>query len=384
MKKRLALSDLSAGMKFTEDVLLDEKNLFVPAGIAIRQKDLDMLSAWGVTHVMSSGEPVEERPAEAGEVQEAERADGIRPNPFAGDRELYREYVDMVDRLAVVFDRVGRGEKVEPRTVDSIVQDLLRVVRDKQADLVSAILSGEIAANDYARAGVDTAILSIVVGTAIKLPTWRLAYLATGALLHDLGMARVPESIVKKKGELAEDELQKMRAHPLLSYRIITKELMYPDEVGLPGLQHHERWDGEGYPRRSPGKDVDLLSRIVSVVDAFEAMVSEKPYRNSMIGYAAMKNLLSDNSRRFDPEILKAFIRAMGIYPIGSLVLLNNAAIAKVVGIHADAPLRPKIRVVVDEFGKRYGDDEGEILDLLKEKTIFVARALDPRDVARK
>ncbi|HOX17548.1 MAG TPA: HD-GYP domain-containing protein, partial [Spirochaetales bacterium] len=100
--------------------------------------------------------------------------------------------------------------------------------------------------------------------------------------------------------------------------------------------------------------------------------------------YAAMKALLSDNSRRFDPEILKAFIRAMGIYPIGSLVLLNNAAIAKVVGIHADAPLRPKIRVVVDEFGKRYGDDEGEILDLLKEKTIFVARALDPRDVARK
>jgi HD-GYP domain-containing protein (c-di-GMP phosphodiesterase class II) len=150
-----------------------------------------------------------------------------------------------------------------------------------------------------------------------------------------------------------------MRAHPLLSYRIITKELQYPDDVGLVGLQHHERWDGGGYPRKSSGVDIDILARIVSVADAFEAMVSQKPYRNSMIGYAAMKNLLSDNARRFDPEVLKAFIRSMGIYPIGSLVLLNNAAIARVLETHADAPLRPKIKIIVDEFGKHFKDDYG-------------------------
>jgi len=130
------------------------------------------------------------------------------------------------------------------------------------------------------------------------------------------------------------------------------------------------------------GEDIDVLSRIVSVADAFEAMVSEKPYRNSMIGYAAMKALLSDNSRRFDPEILKAFIRSMGIYPIGSLVLLNNAAIARVVETHPDAPLRPKLRILVDEFGKSFSDDRGDQVDLLSEKALFVARALDPKEVA--
>jgi hypothetical protein len=125
-------------------------------------------------------------------------------------------------------------------------------------------------------------------------------------------------------------------------------------------------------------------ARIVSVADAFEAMVSQKPYRNSMMGYQAMKNLLSDNSRRFDPDVLKAFIQTMGIYPIGSIILLNNGALARVVEIHGSAPLRPKIRVLIDEFGKVFKQEDGDLIDLLTEKSLFIARAVDPKEVAKK
>jgi hypothetical protein len=93
-----------------------------------------------------------------------------------------------------------------------------------------------------------------------------------------------------------------------------------------------------------------------------------------------MKNLLSDNSRRFDPDVLKAFIKTMGIYPIGSIVLLNNGALARVVEVHGDAPLRPQIRVLIDEFGKTYKQDDGELVNLLMEKSLFIARAIDPRE----
>jgi len=106
-----------------------------------------------------------------------------------------------------------------------------------------------------------------------------------------------------------------MRAHPLLSYRIITKELMYPDDVGLIGLQHHERWDAEGYPRKTEGTEIDVLARIVSVADAFEAMVSEKPYRNSMIGYAAMKALLSTIPAASTRTYLKPSLKAWASIP---------------------------------------------------------------------
>ena len=120
------------------------------------------------------------------------------------------------------------------------------------------------------------------------------------------------------------------------------------------------------------------------MADAFEAMVSEKPYRNSMIGYAAMKALLSDNSRRFDPDILKAFIKSMGIYPLGSTVLLNNAAIARVVETHADAPLRPKITDHRGRVRQALQGRAGDLVDLLSEKALFIARALDPRELVAK
>lgn len=382
MKKRIALEQIVPGSRFTEDVFIDDKNLLVPADVAVKQKDIDALRRWGVSYVITEGSLVEKAETVSKAEAESAQASDSKLQGFAGSRELYLRYTELVDRLTQVLEKIRKGESVESKSVDVISQGVVALVREEQDAAISAILGSEAPGFEFAREAVNSAILSAVIGVTLKLPPYRLAYLATGALLHDAGMLRIPDSIVKKKGSLTEDEAQKIRAHPLLSYRIATKELMYPDDVGVIGLQHHERWDGEGYPRKTPGKDIDVLARIVSVADAFEAMVSSKPYRNSMIGYAAMKALLSDNSRRFDPDILKAFIKSMGIYPLGSTVLLNNAAIARVVETHPDAPLRPKLRVIVDEFGKRYERDEGDLVDLIAEKTLFIARALDPKELA--
>jgi HD-GYP domain-containing protein (c-di-GMP phosphodiesterase class II) len=381
MKKRIALDQIVPGSRFSEDVYIDEKNLLVPANIAVKQKDIDVLKRWGVAFVVTEGALVDEdAPSQA--ASEGAAATKLKPQGFSGSRELYLRYTELVDRLSQIFDKIRKKEAIETKAVDQIAQGVLALVREERDSAIAAILGSLVKGSNLARAGVNTAILSSVIGLTLKLPPYRLAYLASGALLHDAGMLRIPDSIVKKKGGLSEDEAQKIRAHPLLSYRIITKELMYPDDVGLVGLQHHERWDAEGYPRKTTGEEIDVLARIVSVADAFEAMVSEKPYRNSMIGYAAMKALLSDNSRRFDPDVLRAFIKSMGIYPLGSTVLLNNSAIARVIETHPDAPLRPKLRIIVDEFNKRYEGDEGDTVDLVAEKTLFIARALDPKELA--
>jgi HD-GYP domain-containing protein (c-di-GMP phosphodiesterase class II) len=380
MKKRIALDQLTAGSRFTEDVFIDEKNLLVPAKIAVRQKDLDMLKRWGVDFVMTEGSLVEAAAAAQAGAETAEPG-LLPPEDFAGNRELYKRYNDLIEGLAEVFGRIGRNEVPVAKTVDLLAQNLLSLVRDGRDAAISAILATPSRSEDLARSGVNIAIISVVIGHVLGLQPYKLVYLATGSLLHDSGMLKLPESISKKQGALSEDEAQKIKAHPLLSYRVITKEFLYPDDVGLIGLQHHERWDGEGYPRKTAGADIDPLARIVSAADAFEAMVSQKAYRDSMMGYTAMKTLLSDNSRRFDPEVLKAFIRALGIYPLGSTVLLNNAAIARIIENHPEAPLRPRIRLIVDQFGNRFEKDKGESLDLLSEKSLFIARALDPREL---
>jgi HD-GYP domain-containing protein (c-di-GMP phosphodiesterase class II) len=290
----------------------------------------------------------------------------------------------LIERLDAVFNDNASWVSVETRSIDIITTRLIQAVRDQRDSFIGYILGGEVSGHETAKSSVNSAILSALIAQELKLPNHKVMQIITGALLHDVGMFRLPREILNKRGGLSDAELQRMHQHPIFTHRIVSKELLYPEDVGVIVLQHHERWDGEGYPRRISGTAIDMGARIVSVADAFEAMVSQKPYRNSMMGYQAMKNLLSDNSRRFDPDVLKAFIQTMGIYPIGSIILLNNGCLARVVEVHGDAPLRPRIRILVDEFGKVFKQDEGDMLDLLSEKSLFIAKAVDPRELAKK
>jgi HD-GYP domain-containing protein (c-di-GMP phosphodiesterase class II) len=417
--KKIPVKTLQPGLMYSEPVYIDGNNLLVPAGVAIRKKDIERLNAWGIETVETDGNAlavVSDPKQQPGVVPAA--APGKSPaaplnqktekeaEPAAGSQNAqepvkkkgsslsltevqentgaYRSYIDLIERLDGVFSNIASGISVEARAIDDITSRLLQAIRDQRDSIIGYILGGEVVGHDMAKSSVNAAILSALIAQELKLPSHKIMQIITGALLHDVGMFRLPKEILDKRGVLSESELQRMQAHPLYTHKIVSKELLYPEDVGLIALQHHERWDGEGYPRRISGTAIDMGARIVSVADAFEAMVSQKPYRNSMMGYQAMKNLLSDNSRRFDPDVLKAFIQTMGIYPIGSIILLNSGSLARVIEVHGDAPLRPKIRILVDEFGKVFKQDEGDIIDLLTEKSLFIAKAVDPKELAKK
>ncbi|MDR2109731.1 MAG: HD-GYP domain-containing protein [Spirochaetaceae bacterium] len=402
--KKIPIANLRPGLTFSEPVYIEGNNLLVPAGVAVRKKDIERLQSWGITTVETGGEalglakapPSREKAEQAGNV-EASGAPAENPPPRkkSGSNTLslvevqenkgaYRTYLDLIERLDAVFGNIASGVSVEARAIDDIASRVIQAVRDQRESVIGFILGGEVAGHEMAKSSVNAAILSALIAQEMKIPNHKALLIITGALLHDVGMFRLPKEILDKKGGLSETEFQRMQAHPLYTHKIVSRELLYPEDVGLIVLQHHERWDGEGYPRRLSGTAIDIGARIVSVADAFEAMVSQKSYRNSMVGYQAMKNLLSDNSRRFDPDVLKAFIQMMGIYPIGSIIFLNNGALGRVIEVHSDAPLRPKVRVLVDEFGKVFKQDEGDIIDLLTEKGLFIAKAVDPKELAKK
>ena len=399
--KKISVKDLKEGVIFSAPVYIEGNSLLVPAGVAVRKKDITRLQSWGVESVESDGIIIAtrppgsektEHPAEpkaekkgTGQGKQAVEASSVISLPEVHENKgAYRSYLDLIERLDEVCTHIADGISVEARSIDNITGRLLQAVREQRNSFIGYILGGEIKGHEMAKSLVNTAILSALIALELKLPHHKVLQVVTGALLHDVGMLRIPKEIVDKKGGLSAAELQRIQSHPLYTYKIVNNELLYPEDVGLIVLQHHERWDGEGYPRRISGTSIDMGARIVSVADAFEAMVSQKPYRNSMMGYQAMKNLLSDNLRRFDPDIIKAFIQTMGIYPIGSIILLNNGALARVVEVEATAPLRPKIRILIDEFGKVFKQDEGDVIDLLVEKSLFIAKAVDPKEAAGK
>jgi HD-GYP domain-containing protein (c-di-GMP phosphodiesterase class II) len=374
--KTIRTSDLRDGMRFDKPVYVDGENVFVPPGIPIRQKDIDRLLRWEIVEVRTDGTPVtgEEKPAEPATLESTIIKD------LPSDKRNLDVYLRAIDEYEHVAGAVARGEELDRAKIDATVSALLDRVKEARGEMIQLILVGGRIERKIAAGVVNVTILATIMGTVLRSASHRLIQLATGAFLHDIGMVKVPKAILKKKEKLSAEELNQIRTHPIHSYRIISKELRYPEDIGVIALQHHERWDGQGYPRHLRGEDINLASRIVAVADAYIAMINQRPYRNSMIGYSAMKNVLSDNGRHFDPKILKAFLESMGIYPIGSIVQLNNSAIGRVTEIHTEAPLRPVVELIIDEYGNHLS--EREAIDLLAKKALFIVKAVDPKVAA--
>ena len=198
---------------------------------------------------------------------------------------------------------------------------------------------------------LNTSIVSIAFGKHVGLSESDLNMLGQGAMLHDIGQVRIPPAILDKPGKLTEEEWQVVRKHPVDGEAVlkITKQL--PDKVLEIVRWHHERLDGKGYPDGLSGDAVPLSARIVGMVDAYETMTSDHPYRPAMTPADALRVLRTDGIQAYGKDLVQEFIRCLGIYPIGSLVECNNGALAVVVSSTASSRLKPVIMVVRDEKG---------------------------------
>jgi len=378
-------NDLRPGLIFSEPVYSEGTNLLVPAFFPLRQKDIDLLVSWGIDAVKTEGNIIEDEPEEIKQDEESINVKKETIKFTITDVEQnsgpYRDYVDLIDKLSIVFSDLKASDDVTIRMIDNIGSQLLQCLRDKRDNFIDYILGGEVSGNELEKSAVNTAILSALTAYELKLPKHKVHNIVSGALLHDVGMLRLSKGITEKKGALTEAELEQVKSHPIYSSKIVQKELFGSNEVNLIAMQHHERWDGQGYPDKLAGQSIDIGARIISVADAFEAMVSKKSYRPSMGGYQAIKNLLADNARRFDPAVIMAFTRIMGIYPIGSIVKLNDESIARVTSVHTTAPMRPIIQLLIDNKKQVLSPDKLPTIDLLANKTLFIKKAIDPAEL---
>ncbi len=377
--KKIKTKDLKEGMRFTKPIYIDENMVLLQAEVPLKQKEIQRLNKWSVEEVLTDGKLI---------VEDGTSIDANAQNLVAQsytlsftDTQGLQLYSSAVNQLSAVFEEVKKAQKVEHDRIDSIVQDLITAVEEDEKSIVQLILLGGETQKTLSDNSVKSAILSTIIGKNMKMLSFRLLQLATGALLHDIGMLKIREEIQAKKGKLTTEEIKQIRAHPVLGYTIVIKELRYPEEVAAIALLHQERWDGTGYPRRLKGDDIPLGARIAAVADAFVAMVNKRAYRDQMIGYKAMKAILSDNGRHFDPKVLKALLASMGIYPVGSLVQFNNGGIGRVIETNSMAPLRPKIQLIIDEYGDKLVGEM--VVDLLSQKELFIAKAIDPKTLAR-
>ncbi|MBN1697801.1 MAG: HD-GYP domain-containing protein [Spirochaetales bacterium] len=376
--RKIKTSDLKEGMKFDKPVYIDGNNLLVPPNIPIKQKDIERLIRWEILEVETEGEVIEEKKIDLNIPFEE-----FSESMTGRERDSFVIYLNFVERIEDIFDDIAKQDKGLRQAVhtkiDDLVKDILDEMNQQDHDLIQYILLGSKNEVKLSTSSLNCALLSGVIGQNCKLIHFRLLQLVTGAMLHDIGMVRVPDEIVNKKEKLVKDEYNTLRMHTIHSYKIILQELSYPEDVAAIALYHHEKWDGTGYPKQLKGDQIPLAARIVAVTDAYEAMVNERPYRSALIGYNAMKNMLSDNGTHFDPGILKVFLKCIGIYPIGSYVLLNDSHIGKVIEVNSMAPMRPKVQILYEKSGEKLLNKE--TIDLMDNGDLFIIRAIDPKEI---
>ncbi len=231
---------------------------------------------------------------------------------------------------------------------------------------------------------INVCTLATLMGIKQKLKRKELEDLALGALLHDVGKIMIDLEILDKVGKLSPHEFAEIQKHPIYSYNILSREEDISEISRIVAYSHHERYDGKGYPRRLTGSEIPQLAIVTSIADVYDALTTDRPYRKSLLPHNAMRIIISHTYCDFSVDIVRFFLRAMLIYPLGSLVRLNTKEIGLVIKVNERAIIRPTIRLLIDSQGEMLPLSKVEDIDLTKDMSRFIIEPVGEEVFARK
>jgi HD-GYP domain-containing protein (c-di-GMP phosphodiesterase class II) len=201
---------------------------------------------------------------------------------------------------------------------------------------------------------LNVCILSLFFGRSMNLTQDQLHTLGLGALLHDVGKLRVPSEVLNKPGRLTAEEFGVMKKHTVFGYDLMKNQ----GELGTEPLdiiiQHHERLNGSGYPYNLQHGQISHFSKLVSIVDVYDAITSNRVYHKETTPFNALNDIYKHREKEFDSRLVEQFIKCLGIYPIGSLVELNTGQVGIVVFFSEKSHLSPTVMLILDEHKTPY------------------------------
>ncbi|MDZ4168355.1 MAG: HD-GYP domain-containing protein [Coriobacteriia bacterium] len=307
-----------------------------------------------------------------GTVKAVERTDR---SGAATDEDARAAYSGAVSLLREV-DRLMRVNRHMPASkVKGVVRSLVdNVISNRYAMLQLTGLKNYDEYTFYHSANV--AILSLALGSMVTQDYRFLSSLGAGALLHDLGKLSVDLEILNKPGVLTPDEWSNVREHPVRGAQMVSMLPGVDKSAVVVILEHHMRFDGTGYPQRTPIRPQHLSSRIVAVADSYDAMTSQRSYSAARVQDEAMSLLAKGAGSALDPVLVRLFIKLMGVYPVGSVVRLSHGQVGIVIAPSDSDPVRPVVRVIASEDGEMIDPMD---VDLAISTEISVRGCIDPR-----
>jgi len=228
---------------------------------------------------------------------------------------------------------------------------------------------------------VHSLLFALKIGEALKFSGKELFELGLSALLYDVGMYKIPESIIQKDGGLTESEFRTMRQHTEIGRNILETFKEKYSFLHRVAHEHHERESGQGYPRGIKGNEIHLYAKILGLADTYEAMTHDRPYRKALLKHSSIKELVGSRNLLFPANLVKISLEEIGLYPIGSYVRLNNGAVGQVIATSKTYPLKPTVKLLFN--GQDNAVSEETIINLGEHPVLYISEALRKEELPR-
>lgn len=358
----------------TKFVLTEPRDLALVRESAIREVWIDIAKGKDVdtpeaANSSDTAPPIDDLPQTETEPE---------PDPTATAPATFSDEVKRASRIvskgreAVVsmFQEARMGKAIEAEAAAPLVEEISNSVMRNPGALIS--LARLKTADDYTfMHSVAVCALMIALARQLGLDEKQTREAGMAGLLHDLGKAMIPLEVLNKPGKLTDAEFDLVKTHPEEGYKLLLEGKDVSEVVKDVCLHHHEKVDGSGYPRGLNGETMSLFAKMGAVCDVYDAITSNRPYKAGWDPAESIKRM-AEWKGHFDPMVFQAFVKSLGIYPIGSLVRLESGKLGVVIEQGEQSLLKPKVKVFFSTRAQAYITPE--VIDLARSPEKIAAR----------
>lgn len=393
--KTITIDELEIGM-YVKDIIWKNSQYKVKTqGVIKSSKTIEQLKKQGVNNIVIEYTPVKERVESSANEDRYQNSgapkavnktvqnhtNSTKSNPpssnsieqeFERSSELYDQATEHVKEM---FFNAKIGERLSPEAVNELAGEITEsVIRNEFAmTMLTRIRHHSTYQWEHS---INCGVLLCGFSLYLGLKKETVKQITLGALLHDVGVAKVPKAIIDKPSKLTDNEMSVVKKHVAWGLDICKRDGFVDPFIIDMLVNHHERLNGTGYPRGIKDKKISKLSRMTAIVDVYDAMTGDRSYKKGVEPIKALRYLMSNNEL-FDQELVQKFIKYLGVHPVGSLVNLNNDKIAVVLEGNRKEPLKPLVKVFYSIKLKHYITPK--TIDL-RENTAIISGSIKPEE----
>jgi HD-GYP domain-containing protein (c-di-GMP phosphodiesterase class II) len=349
--RRISIDYAEPGMVVARNVFNSDGKVLLAAGMTLKQSYIKRIKNLGIQTIY---------------IKDKNIGDLEIPDVISEETR-----VATIKTVKSVFTEIQSAKKVDIEPIQAIVNNILDELLQNKNILIH--LTDVRCYDDYTFGhSVNVCLLSLLTGMSLGYSHQQLHWLGIGALLHDLGKTLIDWDVINKTSKLTSEEYEEVKKHAEYGFDILRQIPGIPLLSAHVAYQHHEKYDGSGYPRRLAGKEIQEFARITAVADVYDALLADRPYRLGYSNHKALEILTSSIESSFDPAVMAAFVENIAVFPIGSIVQLSTGEIGVVVDVHRGQQAKPIIRLLFSSTGEKI--ETYREIDLGKLTSIYISR----------